>query len=267
MGLRTVNIDAECGSKEDFWYYAPWRSPGLAPVTDSCGTAGGVLPGQGPSSAGADYTPTINAKNGDLGSKLPPLPTETVWTAGSAVEVSWNQKAFHGGGYAYRLCPADQELNEDCFQKMHLNFTGNSSLRWGGPGGEQTFFNTTEKGWDVSVGTVPEGSMWRKNSIPRDPHAWAGYGPSFEPVCEESEACKNQHGPGAPAIGVCKCSGDAVGHVSLLEIVDMIQIPANLKPGNYVLGWRWDCEESTQIWASCSDVKIVAPPSQVDVHV
>merc|ERR1712232_236203 len=218
--------------------------------------------GQG--SAGASYTPTKNAKVGDFGSKLPPLTTGAVWKAGADIEVAWALKAWHGGGYSYRLCEVGNELNEDCFQKMHLNFTGNSSLRWGGPGGEQTFFNTTELGWDVSVGTTPEGSMWRKNSIPRDPHAWHHYGASFEPVCQESEECLNSHGPGAPAIGVCKCSGDAVGHVSLLEIVDWIQIPANLKPGNYVLGWRWDCEESTQIWASCSDVEIVA--ATTDVH-
>ena len=41
-----------------------------------------------------------------------------------------------------------------------------------------------------------------------------------------------------------------------LLIVDTVKIPDNLVPGEYVLGWRWDCEESTQIWASCSDVKI-----------
>ena len=44
----------------------------------------------------------------------------------------------------------------------------------------------------------------------------------------------------------------------LAEIVDRIKIPAGLKPGDYVLGWRWDCEESNQIWASCSDITIVA---------
>ena len=96
--LRSINIDAECGGPDDFWYFAPWRAPGMAPVTDSCGTAGGVLPGQPQGAAGADYTNTINARNGDLGSKLPPLPTGTVWTAGSDVEVAFNIKAFHGGG-------------------------------------------------------------------------------------------------------------------------------------------------------------------------
>ena len=33
--IRTINTHAECGSKDDFYYYAPWRAPGAAPVIDS----------------------------------------------------------------------------------------------------------------------------------------------------------------------------------------------------------------------------------------
>merc|ERR1711879_893766 len=147
--------NAKCGAPDDFWYYTPWRYPGMAPMTDSCGTAGGMLPGQPQGGAGADYVDTKNAKHGDLGSKLKPLPTgtETAWTAGTDVELAWNLKAWHGGGYSYRLCPFEQELNEDCFQKTHLNFTGNSSLRWGGLGGETLSFSSAAKGWQVNEGT------------------------------------------------------------------------------------------------------------------
>ena len=28
----------------------------------------------------------------------------------------------------------------------------------------------------------------------------------------------------------------------------LCQVPASLPPGDYVLGWRWDCEESTQVY-------------------
>ena len=42
-----------------------------------------------------------------------------------------------------------------------------------------------------------------------------------------------------------------------LEIVDKVEIPGSLAPGFYVFGWRWDCEESNQIWSSCSDITIV----------
>ena len=34
---RTINVNAECGSPEDFYFYMPWRYPGISPVTDSCG--------------------------------------------------------------------------------------------------------------------------------------------------------------------------------------------------------------------------------------
>ena len=256
--LRTINTNAECGSKEDFWYHHPWRYPGISPVTDSCGTAGGVLPGQPQGTAGADYTNTKNAKVGDLGSKLPPLPTGfflsvfttmttavdlrvyiicarnckreikhkhthtfytgTTWTAGSDVDVSWALKAWHGGGYTYRLAPADGPLTEETFNKISLKFVGNSSLRWGGIGGEQLFFNSTAKGWEVSEGTYPTGSMWRKNPIARTVNEWYMYGASFEPVCDESPECRNSHHR-TPAPGVCKCLGD---WNDLLEVVDKV---------------------------------------------
>ena len=65
------------------------------------------------------------------------------------------------------------EISEDCFQRTHLNFTGNSSLRWGGVGGEKLYFNSTAKGWEVSdERTFPRNSMWRKIPIPRTVNEW-----------------------------------------------------------------------------------------------
>ena len=51
-----------------------------------------------------------------------------------------------------------------------------------------------------------------------------------------------------------ECSGDWTGGL----IVDEVIVPAGLAPGEYVVGWRWDCEESTQVWSSCADVTVVA---------
>ena len=59
--------------------------------------------------------------------------------------------------------------------------------------------------------------------------------------------------------GTCKCSGfsSPIGPLlPNLEIVDRLQIPDTLEPGRYVLQWRWDCEETDQVWASCADVAI-----------
>ena len=73
--LRTVNTQAKCGSPEDFYYWAPWRAPGSAPVIDSCGSAGGRFPGMPIGGAGAQYQNTSLATRGTKGSALPPLPS------------------------------------------------------------------------------------------------------------------------------------------------------------------------------------------------
>lgn len=39
--------------------------------------------------------------------------------------------ANHGGGYQYRLCPLEDELTEECFQKHPLDFVrGLQYLQW-----------------------------------------------------------------------------------------------------------------------------------------
>lgn len=42
-----------------------------------------------------------------------------------------------------------------------------------------------------------------------------------------------------------------------INIVDKVKIPATLSLGKYTLSWRWDCEETTQVWLNCADVEIV----------
>ena len=34
------------------------------------------------------------------------------------------------------------------------------------------------------------------------------------------------------------------------------QVPA-VAPGDYVLSFRWDCEQTSQIWNGCSSIRIV----------
>ena len=41
-------------------------------------------------------------------------------------------------------------------------------------------------------------------------------------------------------------------------ISDEIVIPADLVPGKYVMSWRWDAEETAQVWQNCADVVIAA---------
>ena len=106
---------------------------------------------------------------GDHGSRnLPEMPSGIVWKSGELVNVSWSITANHGGGYQYRICPKSENLTEDCFQKTPLQFVGLQSFVWGD--GTQVFFEGTY----VSEGTVPEGSTWAMNPIPRNDTAQTG---------------------------------------------------------------------------------------------
>ena len=76
---------------------------------------------------------------------------------------------------------------------------------------------------------------------------WQREGPSYQPVCEESEAClkglSTFRDYEAYTMGVCRCSGWSSGSGSPLlpnlEVVDSVLIPKGTKPGKYVLQWRW----------------------------
>jgi hypothetical protein len=41
-------------------------------------------------------------------------------------------------------------------------------------------------------------------------------------------------------------------------IAGRVTIPEDIAPGKYVVGWRYDCEETAQVWSSCADVNIVS---------
>ena len=62
---------------------------GTAPVIDSCGSAGGRLPGQAPGGAGANYQNNSLAHLGMPGSALPAMAPQASWKAGSLVEAGW----------------------------------------------------------------------------------------------------------------------------------------------------------------------------------
>ena len=66
----------------------------------------------------------------------------------------------------------------------------------------------------------------------------------FEPPCDSIKMV------GATNL----CSGERPFAIS---VVDVLEIPADTTPGEYVLGWRWDVEETAQVWSSCSDITIV----------
>ena len=122
-----------------------------------------------------------------------------------------------------------------------------------------------------------------RNPIPDDTSRTGNRCMEFPPVCKEIPGCeKTRFSYDQDA--TCLCSG-AWGPYNM-EIVDNVIIPEHLPAGDYVVGFRarhlpahavclclcvslriclrtrwlarpnagWDCEESHQIWQSCSDV-------------
>jgi hypothetical protein len=282
---RTVNREAVAGSVNDSYRYNPWRAPGYAPVNDACGMAGGG-PKAGPGE-GHFYTVPW-AEQGDLGSRvLPKSAPGTVWTAGSMVEVGWGIRYNHGGGYQYRLCPSSEPLTEECFARHPLPFYGygdhsappyQQAIRW--TDGSEEWINATLV-WvppphHAASGENPVGYAWAMNPIPRihfdsnssgQPAGWSGCKTpaigarcrAFDPPCKGDTGWKPVNGTHVNPVDVeGKCSGDATS----VTIVDRLQIPAELPAGSYTLGWRWDCEETAQVWSSCADVVIDTPPKQ-----
>jgi len=248
--------------------YNPWRSPGFAPVIDPCGVMAGNQPNE--------YV--INApKPGTLGSTLPKMKGEE-WQAGSQQEVSWSLYANHGGGYSYRLCPVSSELTEECFQQHHLQFVGNQSWIQYGNG---TNNRTAIAAYRISEGTNPPGSQWTKNPIPACGGDVGGastpfdipflsncHSPQFEPPLQDVipphpilKPKPGLYGFGLGAVGpvVDQKEFDYWTDVFSFNIVDLVQIPADLVPGDYVLSFRWDCEQTPQIWQNCADVTVTPP--------
>lgn len=258
----------EWGTSYDIFKYNPWRAPGKAPVFDACGMAGGQ---QREGANAAAYDTTEVTRMGDLGSKvLKPRPSGTVWRKGGIAHTRWQLTANHGGGYQYRLCPVGEELTEACFQKMPLAFaTETHMLR---------FANASEdheiKAMDVKEGG---GVGWRLIPMPNVRHepcdvnmtalgkhcqfSCPGCGPPEYAFDESCPSVCAEYYPNTPDYRhkepVSPFPNPVAGKgQTSFAVEDTLTVPADIPAGEYVLGWRWDCEQTSQIWNSCADISI-----------
>jgi hypothetical protein len=170
----------------------------------------------------------------------------------------------------YRLCPAGEPLTEECFKRHPLEFAT--------PDHHVAIFANTSLNKQISATLVTEGPAkgWMRLPLPNPTDLacdyaveagkhckWkcAGCGaPSYSADAACPTICSAEF-PGLPAFGG---SDPAVFPDPLpmhdfdeYAIEDAIKVPADLPPGEYVLGWRWDCEMSSQVWSSCADITLV----------
>jgi len=276
---RSFNTDVATGEPHDFTATMPWRAPGSAPVYGSgCGAAGGG-PFANMSENGGD-PPAGYAQGADFLS-IPASAHPTAWPAGSVQEVAWSAMANHGGGYSWRLCKNSGEtggVSEACFQRTPLRFVGNTStvrygdmIQWGVPAALPDFEIPR---LSVTAGTHPPGSEWARMPIPACRLCTA---PVHAACAQEAAWLDQQHcSQACSGINMTHCPPTLVqfpeplhglsgfdpmrGNSGLIgleySIVDRVQVPAGLEKGAYLLSWRWDCEQSHQIWQNCADIRI-----------
>jgi len=217
--------------------YNPWRAPGMAPVVDPCGIASGGKNPNAYSAVPAGY------EGGAKGSEVLPETDATLWQAGATATVGWALSAQHSGGYSYRLCPKDSDLTEACFQSNTLTFVGNSSIHWNDD-------SAADKKIVTRTYVAPDGTQWRTNPIPAClSESWSIHGRAT-PDCPAGTMFE----PGFDEFtqGYLRPGNTGKNKIS---VMDEVNVPN--KPGKYVLGWRWDCEEADQVWNSCADIEIV----------
>jgi len=149
----------------------------------------------------------------------------------------------------------------------------------------------------LNIGTFPKGSTWTRNPIPacKSPAGgafnWGCLVSSIPGKYQPVPAKDYQFQPpgkdlsrpglllGGFGVGACfgcnqvdnpkdcnifgkkyknNCTEDETQEqIFQWSIVDKVRVP-NVPPGDYVVSFRWDSEQTPQVWSSCSDVKIVA---------
>jgi len=234
----------------------PWRAPGSAPIYSPCGVAGGnpfgcprgAVPGPGNDCPGGGFSYGPKAEGMDFED-----PVTTEWVVGTNQVVGWGIIANHGGGYSYRLCKRPEEgsigLSEECFQQTPLKFaTDISWAQWADDPSTRIPFYANR----TTQGTIPVGSQWSKNPIPACAGFWGG-------LKDDDGSCPEGLQFPAPVPGLFGPGS----HLSNLVIdfdwflMDELEVPRDLTPGEYVLSFRWDAEQSAQVWSACSNIKIL----------
>ena len=147
---------------------------------------------------------------------------------------------------------------------MPLPFVGSThEIRYNYGSAPSIRINATE----LSTGTTPAGSTWRRNPIPgcncdigggNCVVGGKGFNKAYEnrpdpltkEVCPTGTMFPAQFKNGAGDVGYL------TGHPLHYSIVDTVRVPKT--EGRYILQWRWDCEETNQVCGTRARVTVTA---------
>ena len=137
----------------------------------------------------------------------------------------------------------------------------------------------------VAEGTTPPNSTWARLPIPA-----TALGPRCLPGPNDTEATPNACEPWentgvdgpcgpcpeTPGSDCSRCSNPGFANSYnasaaafeppapgvledvVVNVYDELIVPSDLPAGDYVLGWRYDCEGTAQVWTNCADVTLEA---------
>lgn len=188
------------------------------------------------------------------------------WKAGSTQKVAYSLIANHGGGVQYRMCKLgslfDDSMDEACFQRMPLDFVGNRSwFKYGsGKSTTQIPFTPVRVSDANTGGVMPRGSTWTKVGLPSCDGLCGGG--DMCPYDDDRNCDKPQFKNAISEAGFWGFGNSNAGNSDKLkqvlgnwEIVDTVRVPGDLD-GDYVVSWRWDSEQSAQVWTQCAVVTV-----------
>ncbi len=175
-----------------------------------------------------------------------------VYTEGDTIEVWWcvMNSADHAGMYSYRLCHdeslvkkftdkdyspslAEKQELEDCFQRgiLRCDADGRNDCSKHHNGAGEIYSGVKDDIWSSWFSCDPRNMG---NCQGRAERGWTSSnvrnGRALAPSCH--------NGAGT-------------------SLRDLVKLPQGFSSEHTLLSWRWDCQQTKQVWSGCADVKIL----------
>ncbi|CAE7916846.1 unnamed protein product, partial [Symbiodinium sp. KB8] len=290
---RTFNVKVHGGDK-DWSKKNPWRAPGTAPVFGSgCGifgglvdpvedSAGSLLPSHAPGTDGKKL-PEKEAMIWPKGSSQ-----EVAWAITANHGGGYSYRLCPKNSNITEEC-FQKHVLQFAGDKQWIQY-GNVTQMGELIGPELPRLELPRQ--VIKEGTHPAGSEWARNPIPscemfsqarceglpraafiscaqaasgydvvQCPPGMLQFKEPFAGFSGHVPFWRSTLGQDVPQWSTTVSSNNAgsppVSRGFPFSIVDLVHVPENLEAGDYLLSWRWDCEQSSQVWQNCADVRIV----------
>ena len=105
--------------------------------------------------------------------------------------------------------------------------------------------------------STPHGCMhWEGRGDGHWVHVDGPFVPCPETPGSDCSRCSNAGWPGKGPRPAFPPLVPGVNDAPIESVYDVLKVPKDLKPGEYVLGWRYDCEGTAQVWQNCADILV-----------